>query len=723
MKYWLSSILNSYSQIFYSLDKVLASIILLTTFFTPHLGVSGLCAVLLINGIAHLIGINRKLIGEGLYGFNALLLGLFLGYSYEFNVAFYFLFVFAIGLLLIVSVWLYGIFNRHGLPFLSFPFIITYCIIALSAGSFSNILLNEDLAFVVNTVAKEKTTLSYMYDVVHSCDDLNLPLSVMIFFKTIAGTFLQTSVLSGILITAGLLYFSRIAFSLSIFGFMSAYFFYSVFGADVNQLNVDLVGPNFIFMAIGIGCFYIIPNGYSYITVFLLTPVLLMLMIFLNKTMGVFQLKSFTLAFSVVVCLFLLFLQHRWFHKFLNLVTIQYYSAEKTIYKFKTSVNRFKNAHLAKISLPFWGEWYVSQGYNGKITHLGEWGKALDFVIVDEKRDTYQNTGKDREDFFCYNKPVLAPMDGYVYDIINNVEENEIAGVNTIDNWGNTLVMNHMNGLFSQISHIKKDSFKVAVGEYITKGTVVASCGNSGRSPEPHIHFQIQTDPKVGAKTLAYPIAYFIEKKDKQFFLKIAEIPEEGALISSVIKHTLLTESFSLLPGRKFTFREENTDRLIYWEVFTDELNRTYIYCNASKSTAYFVNDGTMLYFYDFEGSRKSELFKFYLACYRILLGCYEDLEVIDSVPLIHFNSKLFQWIQDFTAPFYLFTKAHYHSSYTKIDSIHEPSKATVISNVEARFLSIGFKKMEFELELKDKNIHQFSFIQNGIKKTYICER
>jgi hypothetical protein len=164
--------------------------------------------------------------------------------------------------------------------------------------------------------------------------------------------------------------------------------------------------------------------------------------------MDVFQLKSFTLSFSVIISLFLLFLQHRWFHKFLHLVTIQYYSAEKTIYKFITSINRFKNEHLVKIQLPFWGEWFVSQGYNGKITHLGDWGKALDFVIVDESTETYKELGKSREDFYCYNKPILAPLDGYVYEIINTIEENEIAGVNTDDNWGNTIIINHLNCIF-----------------------------------------------------------------------------------------------------------------------------------------------------------------------------------------------------------------------------------------------------------------------------------
>lgn len=722
MKYWIGSILHSYSQIFYSLNKVLAVIILLTTFFLPHLGISGLCAIILINVIAYLIGVNRKLIGEGLYGFNAMLLGLYLGSQYEFNTAFYLLFVVSITMLLIISVWLHGIFSRHGLPFLSFPFFITYFIVSLAASSFSNILLNEDLAFTVNAIAKEKTL--FIYDLVHSCDNLDLPLSVMIFFKTIAMTFFQKSVLAGILISAGLLYFSRIAFTLSIIGFASAYFFYSCFGANVNDLDVNLAGSNFIFMAIGIGCFYIIPNAYSYITVFLLTPLLMIVMIFLNKVMfDLFQLSSLTLSFSIVVCLFLLFLQHRWFHKFLHLVTIQYYSAEKTIYKYITSMNRFKNAHLAKVSLPFWGDWFVSQGYNGKITHLGDWGKALDFVIVDNENLTYQNEGKKREDFFCYNKPILAPLDGYVYDIVNTVDENDIAGVNTIDNWGNTIIMNHLNGLFTQISHVKKDSFKVGIGEYITKGTVIGMCGNSGRSPEPHIHFQVQRDPKIGSKTLEYPIAYFIETKDKKQSLKISEIPKEESIISSVNVHSLLTESFSFLPGSKLFFREQNTEDRIQWEVFTDELNRSYIYCHKSKSVAYFVNDGTMLYFYDFEGSKKSLLFHFYLAAYRVLLGCYEDVDVTDSVPLIHFNSKLVQWIQDFVAPFYRFTKADYTSRYDQIDNIHEPSKAILHSSVVAKFLGYPFRKNTFEIEMKDRMIMSFCYTGNGIKKTWICER
>ena len=112
----------------------------------------------------------------------------------------------------------------------------------------------------------------------------------------------------------------------------------------------------------------------------------------------------------------------------MHIAVIQYFSAEKTIYKYLNSIQRFKYEHLYKISLPFFGEWNVSQGYNGKITHLGDWSKALDFVIVDSKSNTYRERANAREsftrdNFYCYNKEIYAPYDGYVYDIINTVEE------------------------------------------------------------------------------------------------------------------------------------------------------------------------------------------------------------------------------------------------------------------------------------------------------------
>ncbi len=708
---------------FFSLNNVLAFIILLVTFFSPAVGLCGLAAIVLINISAYFIGFNRDEIHNGIFGFNALFLGLAMGYEFSFNSIFIVLFLTAILVLLLITVWLKGLFAIYHLPFLSFPFIFTYWIVSLASSNFMNIHIDENHIYTINETMRNESSL--FYHLVHSMDELNIFPFALIYLKTLAGTFFQTSVLGGILIAFGLLYFSRIAFSLSVIGFSLAYFFYSLFGADVGDLNYNLVGANFIFLAIAIGCFFLIPNRYSYITVIILVPVLMLIAMFLGKMLFVFQLKAYSLSFSVVCTAFLFSLNQRWLHKYLQVVTLQYFSAEKTIYKYINSLQRFKNEHLYKISLPFSGEWNVSQGYDGKITHLGDWSKALDFVIVDSKSNTYREPTSRRDDFtrenfYCYNKEIFAPFDGYVYDIVNTVEDNDIGDMNTEYNWGNTIVLNHLNGLFSQISHIKKDTFNVFVGQYITKGTYLATCGNSGRSPEPHIHFQLQTLPTVGAKTLAYPISYFIERTGTKKVLKISEIPTEGSFISNVQVNELLVNSFSFLPGHKMSFQKENSGELVKWEVHTDALNRTYIHCEESKSFAYFVNDGVMFYFTDFEGDRDSLLFHFYLATYRQLFGYYEHIIITDNVPLIHFNNKLIQFFQDFIAPFYLFTKANYSSTFSYADNIYAPQKLIINSEIETKVMNFTFKKVNFELELKDQKIHKFTIHKKNTSESYI---
>lgn len=708
---------------FFSLNNIFAAIIILVTFFSPTVGLSGFLAVAFINVFAFVMGFNRDEIKTGLFGFNALFLGLSLGYEYTFNITFIVLFITSILILLLITVWLKGLLVIHNLPFLSFPFIITYWIVSLSASNFSNIQLDESHIYTINEVAKSQSSSWYQF--IHSLDNITLFPFALSFFKTLAGTFFQSSVLGGILISLGLLYSSRISFSLSLIGFYLAYLFYSLFGADVNDLNYNLLGSNFIFLAIAIGCFFLIPNAYSYITVIVLVPILLLILLSIGKVLSVFQLKAYSMSFSIVCTAFLFSLNQRWFHKYLHLVTIQYFSAEKTIYKYLNSIQRFKNEYLYKLALPFSGEWNVSQGYNGKITHLGDWSKALDFVIVDSKNNTYRQPvsareGFSKDNFYCYNKEILAPYDGYVYDIINTVEDNDIGDVDTEHNWGNTIVINHLNGLFSQISHIKKDSFGVFIGQYITKGTYLATCGNSGRSPEPHIHFQLQTLPTIGAPTLQYPIAYFIERNGAEKKLKISEVPSEGSFISNVQVNQLLVVGFSFLPGQKIVFKNEKDGKIINWEVFTDAYNRTYIYCKESNSYAYFVNDGVMLYFTDFEGDKSSVLFHFYLAAYRQLLGYYEDIEITDNVPLIHFNQKWIQFFQDFVAPFYLFTKANHSSKFTYTDNVYAPQKLMIKTVIEAKAITYTFKKIHFEMELKDQKFYRFTIHHKNKSESFI---
>jgi len=71
---------------------------------------------------------------------------------------------------------------------------------------------------------------------------------------------------------------------------------------------------------------------------------------------------------------------------------------------------RFRHAYYFPFSLPFWGEWTVTQAHDGEHTHKKDWRHAWDFEIFDETGMAYKNAGGSCEDFYCYNKRFCRPM-------------------------------------------------------------------------------------------------------------------------------------------------------------------------------------------------------------------------------------------------------------------------------------------------------------------------
>jgi urea transporter len=168
-------------------------------------------------------------------------------------------------------------------------------------------VLQDNYIYVANFKASE--SLSSYYSFAHSMDDWQIPLFFKSYFKTLSATFFQNSVLAGTLLALGLLYFSRIAFSLTLIGFGSAFVTFNILGLDTVLLTDFLVGSNFIFLAIALGCFYVVPNKWTYLSVILLTPALTILYIGFQKIFFTFQLKGFTTAFVVLTIIFMAFLK------------------------------------------------------------------------------------------------------------------------------------------------------------------------------------------------------------------------------------------------------------------------------------------------------------------------------------------------------------------------------------------------------------------------------
>ncbi|HEU4717348.1 MAG TPA: M23 family metallopeptidase, partial [Bacteroidia bacterium] len=344
--------------------------------------------------------------------------------------------------------------------------------------------------------------------------------------------------------------------------------------------------------------------------------------------------------------------------------------------------------------------------------------KALDFMILDDEMKTYSGNGTQCRDYYCYAKPVLAPGDGIVEEAVDGVEENAIGNVNMVQNWGNTIVIRHLPGLYTKLSHLKNGSLKVKKGDFVRKGDIIAQCGNSGRSPEPHIHFQVQAFPDVAARTLSYPLAYYFLHEKGKTSLESFSVPAEGKIISAAETSTLLGAAFAFQPGfrQQFVFSENKKQKKESWETVTDAYNRTYIYVVGGNAYAYFINNGTVFYFTAFYGDKNSLLYRFYLSCYHIPLVQYGNMNATDHFPLHLFAGGPAKWLQDVVAPFHVFVRKEFRMECAKSDDEYHPREITLSSSIRNFFPGRSVQSSGSEITVADGKIRRFRFsdMENG---------
>ena len=185
------------------------------------------------------------------------------------------------------------------------------------------------------------------------------------------------------------------------------------------------------------------------------------------------------------------------------------------------------------LRLPFQGEWYVfwggrkvSQNYHA-VTRNQRF--AYDLVIR-KQASSHTGEGKVNEDYHCFGQPILAPGPGFVVAAEDGIEDNVPGKMNPRMPLGNHVMLDHGNGEFSFLAHLRKGSLKVKAGDRVEAGQVLGACGNSGNSSEPHLHYHLQNSPEF-AKGAGLPAQFVNYAADGQSVDRGE--PTRGQLIQS----------------------------------------------------------------------------------------------------------------------------------------------------------------------------------------------
>ena len=160
--------------------------------------------------------------------------------------------------------------------------------------------------------------------------------------------------------------------------------------------------------------------------------------------------------------------------------------------------------------VPFRGLGVVGQDWMTNGGHAGGFGTdfAVDLRGLDDNYAEQKNGGDENASAVGWGRDILAPAAGTVTYARNDVPNNPRQGPPPDDKWfatlhdpalasfGNCVVIDHGNSEFSLLAHMQEGSVTVKVGDRVVAGQVIGRLGNSGNSFGPHLHYQLQSDPR-----------------------------------------------------------------------------------------------------------------------------------------------------------------------------------------------------------------------------------
>lgn len=611
------ALLRSYAQILFSQSAWVGVIVLLATAVSPRLMLGGLAAVLLATAIARGLGYAEDAVRDGLFGYNALLVGIGVAALLPLDAV-------AVGLgtvavfatVLATAAARSVLWQSYGLPVLTVPFLVVFYLVLGAAPLLGAHLIplpppDAPLDALLTGAARD-------------------------YLRSLGAIFFLPRTDAGALVLLALAAFSRIGVVLSLLGFGVAYCMGLPILLESTDLLAWVIGYNFILVAVALGGVWFVPGPAALGLALLGTLTSGLVSVGLLALLGPVGIPLLILPFNLTVLLVLTAMRQRVTDGRPRSVDFVPGSPEQNLAYFQTRLARFGAIHSVRFRAPFLGRWCCTQAVDGEVSHRGPWRHAFDFEIRDRQGRTFARDGETLADYHCYRAPVLAPADGTVARTVDGVADNAIGQLNLRQNWGNVVVLQHGPALFSMLAHLAPGSLEVRVGQVVRRGDRIGLCGNSGRSAVPHVHFQLQRTARPGDATIASELHEVVESVEDGERLHSRMVPREGSLLRNIDPDPRLAQLLGIEYRQPIVFAVERGGRVVNESIVPDidVFGSLLLRSQTRHASLFYEHAEDVFTVYDTIGSRSSVLHALHAALARLPFELGPHLAWADELPL-----------------------------------------------------------------------------------------
>jgi urea transporter/tetratricopeptide (TPR) repeat protein/murein DD-endopeptidase MepM/ murein hydrolase activator NlpD len=603
------SIFGGCAEIFFLQGGTAGALFAAIMMLYPRQALPALVALAAAYGFAWLIGIENQFLHAGHFVYNPVLVGLSVGHLCELSPAAILLAALAgVIAFLITAVLARALIGGWYLPVLSLPFVLASTLVWIAASRYAHVL----------PPPMHHPSLVTL--------DLGLPLWINGLLRSFGAIVFAPGVIVGLMLALLVLRYSRILFLLAVAGYYLGTVLRGILLGSMQQALLDPNHFNFYLIAMALGGVFLIPSlrsGLVAMVAVAATALTLEGFIALAHWTGI---PPFTLPFCTMTLMTICVL------RVVNsplLVAGFGRTPEEVRENWLVARLRYRNEPRT-LRLPFAGKWTVWQGFNGRWTHQGDWRYAYDFVITDERGKTHRDEGGQLQDYYCYRMPVLSPIAGRVIRVVDNLADNSIGTVSGGSNWGNHVILHDPRGFYVEISHFTPQSIRVKEGEQVQVGSVLGLCGNSGYSPQPHIHVQVQATDTSGAATIPFS---FVGYAGGEVY-HAHDLPKEEEQVENLCLEKRLDDATNFVVDDRHDYEIFHAGRpagqlRLRVRIAPDG---TY-YLETDRGQLYFGKQQGTFYFYRFEGD-DPYLPLFMLAMPRLSLGYRSGMQWHDYVPV-----------------------------------------------------------------------------------------